>query len=112
VRDTQDSHYVAQMVANITKHGGIDMRFTDLNRGKVVCLVGSGAAVVETIYWQEGKYMARFRCEDGLAVVLTQSEEFMIRPLSDRLRSDANLGGAPLPRRLGFWILNNEYTHE
>jgi len=57
------------------------MRFTDLNRGKVVCLVGFGAAVVETIYWQDSKYKARFRCEDGLALVLTAAHEFKIRPL-------------------------------
>jgi hypothetical protein len=60
----------------------ISMKFTSLSRGRFVCLTGSGPAIVEAIYWQDGEYKARFRCQDNLVVELTAAEESMIEPLT------------------------------
>jgi hypothetical protein len=62
--------------------GRVSMKFTDLRHGAFVCLAGSGAAIVEAIYWQDGKYKARFRCQDNLLVELTAAEEWMMEPLN------------------------------
>jgi hypothetical protein len=60
-------------------------KISELRRGQVVRLAGSGAAVVEEI-WSVGEcYFGRFRCQDGLLVLLTEAEEAMIGTLT-RLR--------------------------
>jgi hypothetical protein len=60
-------------------------RISELRRGQVVRLVGSGAAVVEEI-WNLGEgYFGSFRCQDGLVVLLSEAEESMIGTLT-RLR--------------------------
>jgi hypothetical protein len=60
-------------------------KLSELKRGQVVRLAGSGAAVVEEI-WNVGEcYFGRFRCQDGLVVLLTEAEEAMIGTLT-RLR--------------------------
>jgi hypothetical protein len=60
-------------------------KISELKRGQVVRLIGSGAAVVEEI-WNVGEsYFGRFRCQDGLVVLLTEAEEAMIGTLT-RLR--------------------------
>jgi hypothetical protein len=60
-------------------------KISELKRGQVVRLIGSGAAVVEDI-WNVGEgYFGRFRCQDGLVVLLTEAEEAMIGTLT-RLR--------------------------
>jgi hypothetical protein len=53
-----------------------------LNRGQIVRLAGSGAAVVEDIWMEANKYFGRFQCHDGLCVVLTEAEERMIGTLT------------------------------
>ena len=58
-------------------------KLSDLKRGQIVRLAGSGAAVVEEI-WSEGEdYFGRFRCQDGLVVQLTSAEEPMIGTLTN-----------------------------
>jgi hypothetical protein len=48
----------------------------------VVRLAGSGAAVIEEI-WSVGEcYFGRFRCQDGLLVLLTEAEEPLIGTLT------------------------------
>jgi hypothetical protein len=60
-------------------------KISELRRGQVVRLVGSGAAVVEET-WKLGEgYFGRFRCQDGLVVLLSEAEEAMIGTLT-RLR--------------------------
>jgi hypothetical protein len=57
-------------------------KISELKRGQVVRLVGSGAAVVDEI-WNVGEcYFGRFRCQDGLVVLLTEAEEAMIGTLT------------------------------
>jgi hypothetical protein len=57
-------------------------KISELKRGQVVRLMGSGAAVVEEI-WNVGEcYFGRFRCQDGLVVLLTEAEEAMIGTLT------------------------------
>jgi hypothetical protein len=57
-------------------------KISELKRGQVVRLIGSGAAVVEDI-WNVGEgYFGRFRCQDGLVVLLTEAEEAMIGTLT------------------------------
>jgi hypothetical protein len=57
-------------------------KISELKRGQVVRLIGSGAAVVEEI-WTAGEcYFGRFRCQDGLVVLLTEAEEAMIGTLT------------------------------
>ena len=61
-------------------------KLSELRRGQVVRLEGSGAAVIEEI-WNVGEcYFGRFRCQDGLVVLLTEAEEPMIGTLT-RLRA-------------------------
>ena len=56
-------------------------KLSDLNRGQIVRLAGSGAAIVEKI-WNEGdEYFGQFLCQDGLVVQLTEAEEWMIGTL-------------------------------
>ena len=57
-------------------------KLSDLKRGQIVRLAGSGAAVVEEIWTLGEKYFARFRCQDGLVVQLTEAEEAMIGTLT------------------------------
>jgi hypothetical protein len=57
-------------------------KLSELKRGQVVRLDGSGAAVVQEI-WSVGEcYFGRFRCQDGLVVLLTEAEEAMIGTLT------------------------------
>jgi hypothetical protein len=56
-----------------------------LRRGQVVRLIGSGAAVVEEVWALGDEYFGRFRCQDGLVVLLTEAEEALIGTLT-RLR--------------------------
>lgn len=57
-------------------------KLSELKRGQVVRLVGSGAAVVDEI-WNVGEcHFGRFRCQDGLVVLLTEAEEAMIGTLT------------------------------
>jgi hypothetical protein len=56
-------------------------RLRDLNRGQIVRLAGSGAALVQDIWMEENRYFGRFQCHDGLCVVLTEAEESMIGTL-------------------------------
>ena len=61
-------------------------KISELKRGQVVRLEGSGAALIEEI-WSVGEcYFGRFRCQDGLVVLLTEAEEAMIGTLT-RLRA-------------------------
>jgi hypothetical protein len=55
---------------------------SDLKRGQVVRLAGSGAAVVEEIWSLRDSYYGLFRCQDGLDVMLSESEESMIGTLT------------------------------
>jgi hypothetical protein len=57
-------------------------KLSDLKRGQIVRLAGSGAAVVEEIWALGENYYGRFRCQDGLVVQLTQAEEAMIGTLT------------------------------
>jgi hypothetical protein len=57
-------------------------KLSDLKRGQIVRLAGSGAAVVEEIWTLGESYYARFRCQDGLVVQLTEAEEGMIGTLT------------------------------
>jgi hypothetical protein len=57
-------------------------KLSDLRRGQIVRLTGSGAAVVDDIWSAGGKHFGRFRCHDGLVVMLTEAEEFMIATLT------------------------------
>lgn len=67
-------------------------RLSELKRGQVVRLVGSGAAVVEEI-WNVGEcYFGRFRCQDGLVVLLTEAEEAMIGTLTKPSEAQPTLG--------------------
>jgi hypothetical protein len=69
-------------------------KLSELRRGQVVRLAGSGAAVVEEI-WNVGEcYFGRFRCQDGLVVLLTEAEEAMIGTLT-KLRE--------VPSTEGLW---------
>jgi hypothetical protein len=60
-------------------------KLSELRRGQVVRLAGSGAAVVEEVWCVGECYFGRFRCQDGLLVLLTEAEEAMIGTLT-RLR--------------------------
>lgn len=60
-------------------------KLSELRRGQVVRLIGSGAAVVEEIWALGDEYFGRFRCQDGLVVLLTEAEEALIGTLT-RLR--------------------------
>jgi hypothetical protein len=53
-----------------------------LNRGQIVRLAGSGAAMVQDIWLEADGYFGRFQCHDGLSVVLTEAEESMIGTLT------------------------------
>jgi hypothetical protein len=53
-----------------------------LNRGQIVRLAGSGAAMVQDIWLEANGYFGRFQCHDGLCVVLTEAEESMIGTLT------------------------------
>jgi hypothetical protein len=57
-------------------------KLSDLKRGQIVRLAGSGAAVVEHLWFEEGACYGRFRCQDGLVVQLTEAEEAMIGTLT------------------------------
>ena len=57
-------------------------KLSDLKRGQIVRLAGSGAAVVEEIWTLGASHYARFRCQDGLVVQLTEAEEGMIGTLT------------------------------
>jgi hypothetical protein len=57
-------------------------RLRDLNRGQIVRLAGSGAAMVQDIWMEASGYFGRFQCHDGLCVVLTEAEEWMIGTLT------------------------------
>ena len=57
-------------------------KLSDLRRGQIVRLTGSGAAIVDDIWSAGGKYFGRFRCHDGLVVMLTEAEESMIATLT------------------------------
>jgi hypothetical protein len=57
-------------------------KISELKRGQVVRLIGSGAAVVEEIWTVGESYFGRFRCQDGLVVLLTEAEEAMIGTLT------------------------------
>jgi len=57
-------------------------KISELKRGQVVRMAGSGAAVVDEI-WNVGEcYFGRFRCHDGLVVLLSEAEEAMIGTLT------------------------------
>jgi hypothetical protein len=60
-------------------------KLSELRRGQVVRLIGSGAAVVEEVWALGDEYFGRFRCQDGLVVLLTEAEEALIGTLT-RLR--------------------------
>jgi hypothetical protein len=67
-------------------------KISELKRGQVVRLIGSGAAVVEEI-WAVGEcYFGRFRCQDGLVVLLTEAEEPMIGTLTRANEAQPMLG--------------------
>ncbi len=57
-------------------------KLSDLKRGQIVRLTGSGAAIVLEIWALGGEYFGRFRCQDGMVVLLTEAEEFMIGTLT------------------------------
>ena len=57
-------------------------KLSDLKRGQVVRLTGSGAAIVDEVWSLGGEYFGRFRCQDGLVVLLTEAEEAMIGTLT------------------------------
>jgi hypothetical protein len=57
-------------------------KLSDMKRGQIVRLAGSGAAIVEEIFTLGGNYYGRFRCQDGLVVQLTEAEEAMIATLT------------------------------
>jgi hypothetical protein len=57
-------------------------KLSDLKRGQIVRLAGSGAAVVEEIWALGDNYYGRFRCQDGLVVQLSEAEEAMIGTLT------------------------------
>jgi len=61
-------------------------KLADLRRGQVVRLDGSGAAVVEAIWTEGSEAIGRFRCQDGLVVLLTEAEESMIGTLTRQVR--------------------------
>ena len=67
-------------------------KISELKRGQVVRLIGFGAAVVEEI-WTVGEcYFGRFRCQDGLVVLLTEAEEAMIGTLTKLTEDQPTLG--------------------
>jgi hypothetical protein len=67
-------------------------KISELKRGQVVRLMGSGAAVVDEI-WNVGEcYFGRFRCQDGLVVLLTEAEEAMIGTLTRASEAQPMLG--------------------
>jgi hypothetical protein len=57
-------------------------KLSDMKRGQIVRLAGSGAAIVEEIFTLGDNYYGRFRCQDGLVVQLTEAEEAMIATLT------------------------------
>jgi hypothetical protein len=57
-------------------------KLSELRRGQIVRLRGSGAAVVEKIWTVGESYFGHFRCQDGLVVMLTEAEEAMIGTLT------------------------------
>jgi hypothetical protein len=67
-------------------------KISELKRGQVVRLVGSGAAVVEEIWTVRDRYFGRFRCQDGLVVLLTEAEEAMIGTLTRQTEVQQTLG--------------------
>jgi len=57
-------------------------KISELRRGQVVRLAGSGAAVVEEI-WNVGEcYFGRFRCQNGAVALLPAADEPMIGTLT------------------------------
>jgi hypothetical protein len=67
-------------------------KISELKRGQVVRLIGSGAAVVEEIWTVGESYFGRFRCQDGLVVLLTEAEEAMIGTLTRTSEVQPTLG--------------------
>ena len=67
-------------------------KISELKRGQVVRLVGSGAAVVEEVWNVAECYFGRFRCQDGLVVLLTEEEEAMIGTLTRVIEDQPTLG--------------------
>ena len=67
-------------------------KISELKRGQVVRLIGSGAAVVEEIWTVGEGYFGRFRCQDGLVVLLTEAEEAMIGTLTRLSEGPIGLG--------------------
>jgi hypothetical protein len=57
-------------------------KLSELRKGQVVRLAGSGACVVESIWTVGNEAFGHFRCQDGLVVLLTEAEEFMIGTLT------------------------------
>jgi hypothetical protein len=57
-------------------------KLSELKRGQIVRLAGSGAAVVEEIWTLGGECFGRFRCQDGLVVSLSEAEESLIGTLT------------------------------
>ena len=57
-------------------------KLCELNRGQIVRLAGSGAAIVEKIWTEGDEHFGRFLCQDGLMVQLTEAEESMIGTLT------------------------------
>ena len=67
-------------------------KISELKRGQVVRLIGSGAAVVEEIWCVGECYFGRFRCHDGLLVLLTEAEESMIGTLTRQSEAQPTMG--------------------
>jgi hypothetical protein len=57
-------------------------KLSELRKGQIVRLDGSGACVVESIWTVGRESFGRFRCQDGLVVLLTEAEEAMIGTLT------------------------------
>jgi hypothetical protein len=57
-------------------------KLSELRKGQVVRLAGSGAAVVDAIWTVGSESFGHFRCQDGLLVLLTEAEEAMIGTLT------------------------------
>lgn len=63
-------------------------KLSQLKRGQIVRLTGSGAAVVDDVWSLGGEYFGRFRCQDGLVVLLTEAEEAIIATLTKLSAAD------------------------
>jgi hypothetical protein len=57
-------------------------KLSELRKGQIVRLAGSGACVVESIWTVGSESFGHFRCQDGLVVLLTEAEEAMIGTLT------------------------------